>query len=588
MTHSRRPPQASNADTSDFSLSFKRVREVLGSRFLIPAYQRGYRWTELEVRALLEDLEEFRKDAAGGVYCLQPVVVKPRADEGGSVHEVIDGQQRLTTLYLLICHLREETAGTPYELSYETRKETCGELMRRFAAKESESSERHDNVDFHHMYEAYRTIEGWFADRSPEERAEYLKCVLERAGVVWYALAEERQEEAEEAFTRLNAGKIPLTDAELVRALFLRAPPGGSVDEERVRERIAREWDEIERTLHLPSFWAFVRKDAVPLDNRIQLLLKDSGGLSESKDQPKAFPHYRSRFEKGSGILPEDDWAVIHADFRELQEWHADKTSFHLVGFLVQQGRSLDFIRSLRRRRKSEFGGALRRAIFQQVFEADPATMSRTDVHGAVEAKLQSLSYGEKEVRAVLLLFNLATLLLSPDPYLRFPFDLYLDQEWDVEHVHSVASQIPSGEEAQRAWLKMVLDHVPATETQRARELLDAPIWEKTAFEVLFFDITKSVKDAAAVENSIGNLVLLDQNTNRSYKNALFPIKRQRILELDKGGNFVPQCTRNVFLKSYSQKVDQMLQWGTTDRDDYRNAMTDVLTGLFAPKEAMP
>lgn len=76
--------------------------------FYIPSYQRGYRWTERQVTDLLDDICEFiKKDKTKDeFYCLQPVVVKPNND----TWEVIDGQQRLTTIYLLLKYFNNRLA----------------------------------------------------------------------------------------------------------------------------------------------------------------------------------------------------------------------------------------------------------------------------------------------------------------------------------------------------------------------------------------------------------------------------------------------------------------------------------------------
>ena len=83
------------------------------------------------------------------------------------------------------------------------------------------------------------------------------------------------------------------------------------------------------------------------------------------------------------------------------------------------------------------------------------------------------------------------------------------------------------------------------------------------------------------VDNSIGNLTLLDSSTNRSYQNAVFPIKRSRIIALDKKATFVPLCTKNAFLKYYSKQVDKMLFWETRDSEDHQRAMVEMLFGFF-------
>lgn len=77
------------------SISIKPINELLQHCFFIPAYQRGYRWTEEQVKDLLNDINEFSpKEIPNSIektwYCLQPIVVKQK---GENQWEVIDGQQ---------------------------------------------------------------------------------------------------------------------------------------------------------------------------------------------------------------------------------------------------------------------------------------------------------------------------------------------------------------------------------------------------------------------------------------------------------------------------------------------------------------
>ena len=74
-------------------LDKKSITDVEG-KFLIPSYQRGYRWRPQEVKLLLEDINAIKEQEE---YCLQPIVVQQKGEQ----YELIDGQQRLTTLFLL-------------------------------------------------------------------------------------------------------------------------------------------------------------------------------------------------------------------------------------------------------------------------------------------------------------------------------------------------------------------------------------------------------------------------------------------------------------------------------------------------------
>ncbi|GAH54979.1 unnamed protein product, partial [marine sediment metagenome] len=86
-------------------------------------------------------------------------------------------------------------------------------------------------------------------------------------------------------------------------------------------------------------------------------------------------------------------------------------------------------------------------------------------------------------------------------------------------------------------------------------------------------------------EQGIANLALLDEHTNRSYKNAVFAVKRHRLLALDQAGIFVPLCTRNVFLKCYSPQVDNVMFWSETDQQGYEDAITGALVNFFCGKQ---
>jgi len=87
----------------------KTITELLGLNFYIPEYQRGYRWTKNNVLQLLNDIWEYRKEPnnRNTFYCLQPVVVrktqwKDIAGESITGYELIDGQQRLTTIHRIL------------------------------------------------------------------------------------------------------------------------------------------------------------------------------------------------------------------------------------------------------------------------------------------------------------------------------------------------------------------------------------------------------------------------------------------------------------------------------------------------------
>lgn len=274
---------------SEQAITLKTVNELrLDSegkpqRYFIAAYQRGYRWTPLQVTQLLEDIREFtkrRNPQPDDFYCLQPLVM--RISEGGG-YEVVDGQQRLTTLMLILRHfnerLTEKYRQPVFSLEYETRPELLSFLDQPTDELASE------NVDFFHLKMAMDAIESWFSDKDSE--LEEIKSAFQgKAKVIWYQIAE--TEHPVDVFTRLNVGKIPLTNDELIRALFLKRSSGDEKESLSLQTLIAYEWDHIEKTLQSDAFWYFVSNDLDRAQNRIGFLFE----LVASADGiPESFKH---------------------------------------------------------------------------------------------------------------------------------------------------------------------------------------------------------------------------------------------------------------------------------------------------------
>lgn len=87
-------------------MAVSKVRDIyslLSLSFSIPSYQRGYRWSKDEVRKLIDDIYCFTSgEDDSKYYCLQPLVVQKKND---MTYEVIDGQQRLTTVFIIMKYL---------------------------------------------------------------------------------------------------------------------------------------------------------------------------------------------------------------------------------------------------------------------------------------------------------------------------------------------------------------------------------------------------------------------------------------------------------------------------------------------------
>ncbi|MBN2466450.1 DUF262 domain-containing protein [candidate division WOR-3 bacterium] len=563
-------------------------------RYFIPAYQRGYRWAPLQVGQLLEDILEFTKRVdpqQDEYYCLQPLVLKRRA-EGG--FEVVDGQQRLTTLLLVLRYfnkrMKEEFRLPLFKVDYETRPGLLDFL------DDPTDDRAGQNIDFFHLKQAIDAIETWFSNK--QSIVEKIKdALLNETEVIWYEVSE--TENPVDVFTRLNVGKIPLTNDELIRALFLKRRRGDKSEAESQQLRIAYEWDYFEKSLQADAFWYFVTNRRGERQNRIGILfetLADAEGIpSEFRSDPYSVFFVFSRKLSTPGATREAEWLKIKELFQLLQEWFSDRVLFHMVGYLLNEGMSISEVHNLYDGcLKSAFERRLRERIFYMATRKEwKDGSSEQEIRERVAEKLEEVDYDSRlRVMSMLLLFNLATLLQDSRSNLRFQFDSYKRENWNIEHIRSVVTDKPGVPDRRSKWLEPCLGYFETTGTEpelrsRIRAFLDLPFKERArseTFDPLYDAVLTAFNESAdeVADNSIANLALLDEHTNKSYGNAVFAIKRQRILELDRAGIYVPLCTRNVFLKCYSTNIDNLMFWSKEDRENYLTAITDTLADFFS------
>lgn len=569
------------------------------TQFWVPAYQRGYRWKPLQVTQLLDDIREFsqrRNPQPEEFYCLQPLVIKISEHD---LFEVVDGQQRLTTLLLILRHFNERLAEKYrqklFTLDYETRPQLLAFL------DEPSESLADSNVDYFYLFNAINTIERWFSKHA-HQVDEIKSTLLNKTRVIWFELA--AKDNAVDAFTRLNVGKIPLTDDELIRALFLKC--GDASDSENaVRQlKIAHEWDQLEKALQADEFWYFLSNQQGRPQNRIGLLFElvaKSDGLSDGakQDEHSVFHAYSRKLKVSS--TTSNEWLRIKQTFMMLEEWFEDRTLYHIVGFLIHQGMDVAQICKLSlHTTKSAFERKLRKEVFiRTIGDEDIDALSPEALLLCVSERLDELEYGRHSpsIRSLLLLFNLATLLGSPRSNLRFQFDSFKSGEWDIEHVRSIASSRPMRPHDQVNWLNLCAGYLEAQkledQVKQISQLLKSihSFVERSkkdhsdeAFEALYKKLLAFFQenDEAPTDHGICNLTLLDKKTNRSYKNAVFAVKRKALLDLDQSGIFVPLCTRNVFLKCYSPQADNVMFWSKDDREAYQAEITRALVGFFS------
>ena len=564
----------------------------LSGNFWVPAYQRGYRWGKHEVKDLLQDLHEYISEQSDHNYCLQPVVVKARTRSatdhdpkdvkiGETYYEIIDGQQRVTTLYLLYRYLRELGQSDPkFVLSYETRPGSTLFL------KEVSSQIDDTNIDYFHMSSAFANIQEWFETMWPDEiqrRSEATKWSQRLASQIKLIWFDAGQQNAIDLFTRLNAGRIALTNAELVKALLL-ADHGHA--NPILQATCAGQWDAIEHALHDDAFWYFL-SIAKPetYATRIDLLLDLIAGAPRTQNDSFAtFEAYQCKLAQGK--TQQELWDEVWQRYTQLRDWFEDRAIYHRIGWLIASGEKLLVVLDKCLQNSAQSRSAFKKSL-------DDLIRKSLDVSKQEFTVLDYKSHRQKCER-LLLLFNVLSVDILEHGNERYPFATHHKEKWSLEHIHAQAAQPLNGEIAWRAWLidaKATLDSLHLAEQKdvdeaiRITTLLNKTLSGKSITGDIFQKHEQRISkflnrlNATSDLHALDNLALLSGKINTALGNLSFPAKRQRLLLLDKAGHFIPPCTRRAFLKYYTESREQQLQlWGSPDRNAYRKVIAEVVS----------
>ena len=556
------------------NLELKPINSLLKEKFYIPSYQRGYRWSKEEVTDLLKDIWEFsQKDKSKDeFYCLQPIVVKKKYIADDMYFEVIDGQQRITTIYIILTYLDKQR----YSLRFQTRKDSEFFLKNLSLNTLSDS-----NIDYHFISEALDTISKWFINKEENEddytaKDEFYITLGKFTKFIWYEVKEKTQDEID-VFTRINMGKIPLTNAELIKALLLRSDNFKS-DDDYIRLKqleIASEWDAIEYKLQENNFWYFLNDSREDKETRIEFIF-DLISKKEGQDSFFTF-HFFNEMLNNQEQTIDEIWKEIKSYFMTFVEWYENDDIYHLIGYLVSIGVNVKEIKDDSKGfSKKEFRTYLEESIQKKLKKIN----------------LPKLEYGQnnEDIKKVLLLHNVIT-LINNHSSMRFPFDKYKDkkEKWSLEHIHAQNSQGLESYEKQKSWLIDTLDTIKniIDIDKSNREIIlskcnNLLLKDKFTDEE-FQDIQKNIFQLFGdfELHTIDNLALLSSRHNSKLNNSIFPMKRDIIIDLDKIGAFIPISTKNVFLKYYSTNLSQIYFWNEADRNDYYQNIEDVLGGKF-------
>jgi len=637
------------------TLELRAIPDLYDKNFFIPDYQRGYRWGTRQVEQLIDDLTNFFGKGKGEFYCLQPVVVKEMTIDEISTYnlysdtddncwyEVIDGQQRLTTIRIILALFGKIKRRFKYKftIKYKTRP-SLGEIFNNFIYDDevdpytiSVDNEEHLDIDSWHILQAAKCVLNWlkegeirgngldFFEGTFHENFTHEKGLEGKKSVqvIWYELKD--NSDPNETFKRLNDKKVSLNNAELIRAMFLSDSAEYECDEniidgypeevqEIVREReqarkqshIIEQWDIIEKQLRQPAFWAFVKNDASDkgYSSRIEYLF-DLISQREQNEKDELFTYLRFEEMVRNKVTVKglwDLWLKVESNFATLLSWYQNRIYYHKIGYLItEKGNTvlIDLLDKSTKQTKSRFAKNIDWMIKQHIM-----LNTNDDIY--------SYSYDDGKqagaLKRILFYFNVESTRIA-DTQDNFPFEHYKSKDWTLEHIHAQNSERIDRTDKGK-WAEWIEENIKVLEhlTNRFQEgdqydprPLIASLNEKKgvvrANTFVFDDFTRCFDSVNAYYNqmamaeggtpeihNISNMALLSGTVNTSISNSVFEVKRQLIMENDAQGEYIPYCTRLVFLKYYNKNkedfsVQQSFYWSEQDRENYLQNIKEVL-----------
>jgi hypothetical protein len=483
---------------------------------------------------------------------------------------------------------------------------------------------------------AFEIFDGFRKD-SEQKLPAFIDGLKERACFIWYNISQTESSDSEvDIFDRLNATKIALNNAELIKALFLQESNYGN--QTHLRNQLAIDWDGIEKRLQDPSFWGFIYSTRHPYEYETHIeyifdLLKGKS-KDEVDDYQYTFNKYYVEYIKETDnrlAYVNECWKAVNETMLMLEEWFGDKTCYHYIGYLLEYGEELDS--------KNPITIPYLKEILQGCSKHERNDKLKSLIkHSLANVKAQNQFYKHSgnNFTQLLFLLNIETEQRRKSDTARFSFSEYKnikkDPGWNLEHVASNTDYVPTFEEKDKLAYSLLeyftgVKKLDGLDDEHYKESIESCLIVGTEEKDLCDQILKIVQikedtddklnEIKAIYNDvlaffcsdedafrddieltgsnkrmnekdfIWNFALLNASTNKSYGNDIYPLKRKRIIS-DEESVYTPICTRAMFEKAYSQKLNNLMAWTRTDAKDFWNYICDTLKDFLPESFNLP
>lgn len=556
--------------------------------YYIGPYQRGYKWKSKtihdQVPVLLCDLYDAflksREKQGTGEYYLQYITVKRTRPNGTFLFEVIDGQQRLTTITLIFTVLeryfqKENLAkeGNSYLLSYARHNDTglnIFDLIYELAENSATDIEKIEEQDKFYLFHAFKTVKSFcelLKKNKPDSFEAFVVFIKEDVKIILNK--EDEFTCAEEVFSSLNANKVPLTNAYLIKGLLLtKASRIVSADGIKknfkeildARSLMAKTWDDMHNWFSQPEVSKFYfGNENAGMDAALELVShkaidENSNILHEfrrsleqgSKKFDNQYELFNRFHERTLSSYDASEYLnKIKHLYKRLRNWYEDNNRYNKIGYFLQTGGK---IHNIINKSQIELTTILNTHINRQL------TYSVKENGKPIEKDVAILRYDDskhkepiKKILLALSVFPEGISRSKENPF-RFDFYSYANEGWSLEHIFP---QNPDQEEIDytedKEWI--------ITQCNKNGKL-DVSVKIKNGDNLSSKDLS-FIYDSFPDVHILGNMALLSSSINSALSNGLFNTKRKILLRKINSGSFVPKHTIDVFSKMLEAKQNE-------------------------------
>ena len=565
----------------DGNIRLKYIEELINEKieFAVPDYQRGYKWTTENINELLSDIITLKD---GEEYCLMPIIVRPtKNDHGKDVIEIVDGQQRLTTLRLLIDAICNDDQQCKYSIP-----EEC-----------------YNELDIKNKENAVNTIKSF--GKRPELKGKLLPAAGKKHSpfyFIWYEI-NGTPIDAVNTFNRVNSWKIPLKESELAKAHIFSAFGPDNYAERRMANI---KWTNLEKLFNNPNFFSFFtigksKDQLIEYESaHMDLLLEIWANILDEDREAQRYPIYKKITENkidGATLLVQLEKVANVMKFI-----HEDRVSYHLASYLLLRKRIsvADMVDFYMEGNRHGIKDLLAKVETEQFFERNDGKLCIN-----IES-IEKLSYWNKSSdyiiqKDILTLYNICDSLANNTYHEFYPTVLHSSQNWTLEHIHAKSERSKTENEI-KSIIELLYKRFTA---EKERNWLDDqekafkddidsfyakilyPLLSGVNIDDIRPDINSDDIDEPWYETSIMNLALLPYKENSSFNNSTYLEKIEKLKSFDLS-SYIPKCTLQCFSKEAFSDSDEPNEFWTKKKGErYLQTIISTITECLNNLESL-